>query len=69
MLVDMFLVLLVLVRDMLPVMLVLVLLLRPRGTFAFLLVVALVFFASCSFGAWHYGCSKMFCFKPTFASC
>jgi hypothetical protein len=43
MLVDMFLVFLVLVRDMLPVVLVLVLLLRPRGTFAFLLAVALVF--------------------------
>jgi hypothetical protein len=40
---DMFLAFLVLVRDMLPVVLVLVLLLRPRGTFAFLLVVALVF--------------------------
>jgi hypothetical protein len=32
---DMFLAFLVLVRDMLPVVLVLVLLLRPRGTFAF----------------------------------
>jgi hypothetical protein len=40
MLVDMFLVL-VLVRN--TVVLVLVLLLQPRGTFAFLLVVALVF--------------------------
>jgi hypothetical protein len=43
MLVDMLLVLLVLVRDMFPVLLVLFLLIRPRGTFAFLLVVALVF--------------------------
>jgi hypothetical protein len=42
MLVDMFLVLLVLVCEMLPMVLVLVLL-RPRGTFAFLLVVALIF--------------------------
>ena len=43
MLVDMLLVFLVLVRDMLPVVLVLVLLLRPRRIFAFLLVVALGF--------------------------
>lgn len=43
MLVDMLLVFLVLVRDMLPVVLVLVLLLRPRRIFAFLLVVALDF--------------------------
>ena len=43
MLVDMLLVFLVLVHDMLPVVLVLVLLLRSRGTFAFLLVVALIF--------------------------
>jgi hypothetical protein len=43
MLVDMLLVLLVLIRDMLPVVLVLVLLLRPRRIFAFLLLVALDF--------------------------
>jgi hypothetical protein len=43
MLVDMLLVFLVLVRDMLPVVLVLVLLLRPQRIFAFLLVVALDF--------------------------
>jgi hypothetical protein len=43
MLVDMFLVLPVLVCDMLTVVLVLVLLLRPRGTFAILLMVALIF--------------------------
>jgi hypothetical protein len=42
MLVDMFLVFLVLVRDMLPMVLVLVLLLRPRGTFVFLLVVEVI---------------------------
>jgi hypothetical protein len=45
MLVGMLLVLLVLVHDMHPVVLVLVLLLRPRGTFAILLVVALIFFS------------------------
>jgi hypothetical protein len=43
MLVDMLLVILVLDRDMFPVVLVLVLLIQHRGTFAFLLVVALVF--------------------------
>jgi hypothetical protein len=43
MLVDMFLVLPVLVCDMLPVLLVSVHLLRPRGIFAFFLMVALGF--------------------------
>jgi hypothetical protein len=42
MLVNMLLVLLVLVRDMYPVVLVLVLLLQPWGIFSFLLLVALV---------------------------
>ena len=43
MIVNTFLVLLVLVYDMLSMVLVLVLLLRPQGIFAFLLVVALAF--------------------------
>jgi hypothetical protein len=43
MLMDMLLVVLVLVHDMFLMVLVFVLLIQPRGTFAFLLVVALVF--------------------------